>query len=187
MQDEPKRGILLKNAQGTRYSHNRNTSEFIGPGELVKSTQDDKYFNYQLLRDPNVYLSCEADDVQTLNSTKFSLLEGIKNRGERLQAFKQKLRWGLALREGSNVQVTISGLVSRETRAVVRYKGRVESDPGTVFGVEILVSHTSYQLASYATIPLTCVCQLVYYGYPFLCYAIPFSRTFLQVLPFSCL
>ena len=133
--------ILLQNVQGAKYDHG---SSIYGPGELlVKYFQDGYHFNYQLHRDRDVYLFCEEDDVKSLNTIEFSLLEAIMDRGERLKAFKDKLEWGLFLEEGSSVSVTIPAdglsLVKHQTTAIIRHRGKVGSHPGILFGVEILV------------------------------------------------
>lgn len=110
---------------------------------MVKYFQDGYHFNYQLHRDRNVYLFCEEGDVKSLNPMEFSLLEAIKDRGERLKAFRDKLSWGLFLEEGCNVSISIPAdelsLVKHQTTAAIRYRGKVGSHPGILFGVEILV------------------------------------------------
>ena len=113
-------------------------------GELLVSYfHEGQPYNYQVQHDPNVYLTCEADTVAPLRPEAFSLLEAIKKRGDRLEAFRNKLDWGLSLHEGSQVSVTIprdKPFVKHQAMAVVHYKGGKGKSPGTFFGVEILVS-----------------------------------------------
>ena len=89
---------------------------------------------------------CKQDVVAPLSPEGFLLLEAIKNRGDRLKAFRQRLEWGLSLEEGSQVAVTTSGIrySMMDVPAVVRYKGRKGRIPGMFFGVQILVRICMY-------------------------------------------
>ena len=134
--------ILLKNVVGTKSSRGSTENTYIGPGELLVVEGD----QYQLYSDPSVSLFLEANSTGILSPEEFSLLEAVLDRGERFRLYKDKLKWGVSLWVGSNVYVSVPEEAKRslvkqpEARAIVRYRGRVRSNPGTLFGVEILVS-----------------------------------------------
>ena len=55
---------------------------------------------------------------------------------------KKKIDWGLKLVVGSMVNVSLSGpnlSLKACVKSIVRYKGPIRKEPGTYFGVEILV------------------------------------------------
>lgn len=150
------KAILLYDAAGTKYDGGvKSVVKKILPGAtpyttlnllsgelLVEYWHDDQPHNFQLYRDPSVLLYCEADSVAPLSPKEFLLLEAVPYPGERMDAFRHKLEWGLSLKEGVSVNVTIPGdnlSTPPKCRAVVHYKGKVASQPGTYFGVEILV------------------------------------------------
>ena len=112
-------------------------------GELVTDyLQVDQRYNYQVYNDPNVLLFCQDNEVSPLGEEEFLLLKGIGRPADRIEAFRHQLEFGMALKEGSTVTVTLPGAnlsAPKRARAVVRYKGKVGNQPGTLFGVEILV------------------------------------------------
>ena len=114
----------------------------VSKGELLTGCElKGQPYNYRLHRDPNTYLMCKQDVVAPLSPEGFLLLEAIKNRGDRLEAFRHRLEWGLSFEEGSRVAVTTSGTAHSMTNvpAVVRYKGRKGKIAGMFFGVQLLV------------------------------------------------
>ena len=117
-------------------------------GELVADYwQADQRFNYRVYNDPNVLLYCQDDDVSPLVEEDFLLLEGISRPADRIEAFRHQLEFGMALKEGSRVTVTLPGAnlsAPKRARAVVHYKGKVGNQPGHLFGVEILVCCTGW-------------------------------------------
>ena len=134
--------------EGTKYdggieSATLQQSSNVINGELLTGCEvKGRPYNYRLHRDPNTYLVCEQDVVAPLSPEGFLLLEAIKTRGDRLEAYRHRLEWGLSLEEGSQVAVTTSGFrySMMNVPAVVHYKGTKGKNPGTFFGVEILVS-----------------------------------------------
>ena len=112
-------------------------------GELLESCQnDDQPFNYRLCRDPGVLLFCEADNVATLDEEQFHLLEALSRPADRLEVFRHKLEWGMSLKDGAGVHVTLpSDSASPPTyaKAIVRYRGKIGNQCGTFFGVELMV------------------------------------------------
>ena len=112
-------------------------------GELVTDYwQADQRFNYRVYNDPNILLYCEDDNVSPLGEEDFLLLEAVSRPADRIEAFRHQLEFGMALKEGSSATVSLPvANLSAPTRvrAVVHYKGKVGNQPGTLFGVEILV------------------------------------------------
>lgn len=140
--------ILRHTVQGSRFASKPTQIQDpptqtvnVITGELVLScSMKGLPLNYQLYRDRSVYLLCKEDDVSLLQPEQLLLLEAIKNRADRLETFNHKLKWGLSLKEGSVVSITMPGAKPLfKEKAVVRYKGRKGSHSGTFFGVEILV------------------------------------------------
>ena len=113
-------------------------------GELVSEIKpDNPPFNYVLIRDPNVSLFCTENEVASLSSKDFLLLEAVSEPCDRIDAFNNKLEWGAKLKPGALVYVTAKGpnlAVKESVRAVLHYKGEIGNIPGIQFGVEILVS-----------------------------------------------
>ena len=138
--------ILLKDVQRTKPSQDFIGSATQSPvnvscGELLMGHGNHDYFNYMLSRDNNVLLFCNSDDIAPLNHMEFLLLEAIKMPTDRLIAFRTQLKLGSSLEIGSAVCVSVGDNRSVENfvRAVVHYKGSVDTLPGINFGVEILV------------------------------------------------
>ena len=143
---EMQRVILLDLAQG--YDGSFATTNVVR-GELLESYQQaDEAFNYRLCSDPDRLLFCEADDVAPLQEEQFHLLEAITNPLDRLEVFRHTLEWGMSLKDGANVCVTLpNNGASPPTyaKAIVRYRGPLRKQYGTFFGVEIMVcSYSEY-------------------------------------------
>ena len=114
----------------------------VPSGELLVALNGKSdHFNYQLYRDPKIYLSCKEDDIVPLNHQGFLLLEAVKDPASRLDVFQTKLEWGRKVQEGSVVCITLPGLFTAEdrARATLRYKGAIGNEPSIWFGVEIVV------------------------------------------------
>ena len=146
--------ILLKDVQGTKCDGGAKSAikKFIGSatqsptnvlcGELLLGHANDDYYNYVLSRDSNILMFCDINDIAPLNHEEFLLLEAIKRPCDRLTAFR-RLEWGVSLKIGSAVFVTVPGdnlSLDKRARAVVHYRGTVGNLPGINFGVEIMVS-----------------------------------------------
>ena len=141
--------ILLKDSRGLSKSALKKlisavpySEKYILRGELVtikqSSSSESKQY-YPLHRDPNVYVDCVAEDVAPLNHQEFLLMEGIEKPADRMEVFnKEKLEWGITLKQGSQVYVIFNN--TQYARAVVHCKGLIGSVSGIQFGVEILVS-----------------------------------------------
>ena len=110
---------------------------------LVDYCQEGQPFNYQVYNDPNVLLFSDGgDSVSPLGEEDVLLLEAISRPADRIEVFRHKLEFGMALKEGSCVTITLPGAnlsAPTRVRAVVHYKGKVGNQPGTLFGIEILV------------------------------------------------
>ena len=114
-------------------------------GELLLGLNQENYphFNYVLFNDRNICLFCDEYDVAPLNREEFLLLEATKKPSDRLDTFNKKLEWGVKLKPGADVYISIPGAnisSAEQARATVHYKGVVGKLPGINFGVEILVS-----------------------------------------------
>ena len=115
-------------------------------GELLLGHVNDDYYNYVLSRDSSVLMFCDINDLAPLNHEEFLLLEAIKRPSDRLIAFR-RLEWGVSLKIGSAVSVTVPGdnlSAEKRARAVVHYKGIIGNLSGIFFGVEIIVSFELY-------------------------------------------
>ena len=77
-------------------------------GELLVEITDSEDYNYQLYRDPSVYLLCTEDDVAQLSHDGFHVLGGVKEPVSRLDVFRNKFEWETKVWEGFQVLVTIS-------------------------------------------------------------------------------
>lgn len=145
--------ILLRSTQGSKYDGSvvkkilpwttSYTPVDVLSGQLVvKCHQAYHTFNYQLHSNSNVYMICDEHSVAPLSTDEFLLLEAIKSPEDRLETFRQKLDWGISLKQGESVYLTKAGetiLAPQRSRVVVHYKGKVGNLPGVMFGVEIMV------------------------------------------------
>ena len=145
--------ILLSDTSGRKYEYamkrfvlgaTPHSPINVLTGELlVDYFQEGQPFNYQVYNDPTILLYCEADNVSPLGKEEFLLLEAISRPADRMEAFRHQMDFGMVLKEGSRVTVTLPAWanISHPTgaRAFVHYKGKVGNQPGTMFGVEILV------------------------------------------------
>ena len=133
-----------------RYGEKK--SVYAMRGELLvaiprlRSTDKRKPHNFQLVKDMNVTLRAEEDEVAPLNRKDYLLLEAIKSASSRFSTFTSanKLKWALTLKKGSVLYVAVNPEEPRHlwnrSQAVVRWVGELGGkERGTVFGVEILV------------------------------------------------
>ena len=147
--------ILLKDVQGTKVDRVARSAIMklitgsatqspvnVMCGELLLRHTNDDYYNYVLSRDSSVLMFCDDNDIAPLNREEFLLLEAIKRPYNRITAFR-RLEWGVGLKIGSAVSVTVPGdnlSVDKRARATVHYKGTIGNLSGIFFGVEITVS-----------------------------------------------
>jgi hypothetical protein len=152
--------LLLKDLKGTIDSVAKSAIKKIIPGftpyssvnvlrgELLLGMKDESHrFNYMLLNDSSICLFCDETDVAPLNSEEFLLLEATKKPVHRLDTFNHKLFWGVKLKPGHAVYISIPGAnlsVKDNARATVHYKGQIGKLPGIYFGVEIVVRIVNY-------------------------------------------
>ena len=94
-------------------------------------------FNFGALKDPSVKLCCNVNNVFLLNFKQKELLLAIAGAKDRFDAI-DKLEWAEKLAEESIVYVTIPPLL-KTAKGIVRYIGKLPGEPGTKFGVELLV------------------------------------------------
>ncbi len=89
------------------------------------------------------FCDCSIEDIEPLEDEKAKLLLSFKSHGERYKFFMNStVDTGKKMTIGSNVYVKVrlpSG-GTQELRGIIRYKGPLPKEDGTVFGVELLVS-----------------------------------------------
>ncbi len=92
------------------------------------------------------FCDCSIEDIEPLEDEKAKLLLSLKSHGERYKFFMNStVDTGKKMTIGSNVYVKVrlhSG-GTQELRGIIRYKGPLPEEHGTVFGVELLVSQPS--------------------------------------------
>ena len=86
-------------------------------------------------------LECLKDDVAELSDKDFKLLLAISSDQSRYETFIEKTRmtFGREISSGSAVLVSGVGLPKDEP-GIVRYKGELQPNLGTWFGIELIVS-----------------------------------------------
>ena len=94
-------------------------------------------FNFKVLKDPGVKLYCNENAVRLLHYRQKELLLAI---GVAINIFDavDKMEWAGKLTEGSTVYVSIPTLRT-PAKGIVRYIGKLPSEHGTKFGIELLV------------------------------------------------
>ena len=104
--------------------------------------------NYQTMyKEHTSTLFSDEEDVAPLSSYDHILLAGVQSLEARYHTFvaPNKLDWGSQLKVGDRVLVSIPNIyaaksgATQKTSAVIRYVGPLDSLPGLIFGVEILV------------------------------------------------
>ena len=134
------KAVIKKITGGDQYS-----TVNILRGELVEEyAMPELNFNMRLCHDPTIcmYLSHDSLALAPLSAEEFLLLEGIEQASDRFSSFSNGgIELGMNLVPGSKVYVEVygAGHVKKPARATVQFKGMVEGQPGTMFGVEILV------------------------------------------------
>ena len=114
----------------------------VEKGELVLCVPDNdyKYALYYLETDQAVMLCTEDGiDVSVLTDSEAMLLKAIASPITRYEVYTSgKCTWGQGLHLDDAVSVFIP-LLGVLASAVIRYIGKIEGYPGTMFGVEITV------------------------------------------------
>lgn len=132
------------------YLGKKHSSVVVVRGELlvpipeneITPRSDRQTPNYRLKRDPTVTLFCKEDDIAPLGKRDFLLLEGIKSHMARFDVFSNQLDWGLKLKPGDAVYVSLPSqhaIPVQYAAAVIRFVGHLKTEPGIQFGVEITV------------------------------------------------
>ena len=114
------------------------------PGEKLIPRNDGKRpHNYRLVKDETVTVYAEASDIAPLSENDFLLLLAIKSPLSRFEVFSSdKTEWGLGLKPGDGVYVTIQGSV--RASAAIQFIGEITKHSGLLFGVEIMVRTLSF-------------------------------------------
>ena len=147
------RAILLKDLQGIKFEDGTkpilkrfvaatsHSTLSVPRGELLLEAQPNPQFNYVLSHDTNVSLKCNDGDVSPLNDEEFLLLKAIKDPHLRLEAFHNKLEWGIKLKRGDIASIAIQGAGRSSVEQCV-VKGQVEPEhqSGIYFKVQIMVN-----------------------------------------------
>ena len=86
-------------------------------------------------------LECRTEDLTRLSDEDANLLLAISSAELRYQTFvdRKRLDIGRRLSPASNVFISVKG-IPKDLPGVVWYKGELPSHPGTLFGVELIVS-----------------------------------------------
>jgi len=114
-------------------------------GELLEALQEAKQTSVGNrialvgIERKSLRLECPTADLNRLSDEEANLLLSISSLGERYATFIDRKRLDFGRRLSPENQVFVS--VKRDhLPGVVRYKGELPSCPGTMFGVELIVS-----------------------------------------------
>ena len=110
------------------------------PGDKLIPRNDGKRpNNYRLVKDETITVYADAEtDIAPLNDHEFLLMAAIESPLARYEAFiSDKLEWGVGLKPGDAVYVTVQGNV--RVSAIIRCVVDVTKQSGLLFGVEIMV------------------------------------------------
>ena len=103
--------------------------------------------NYRLVTDETITVRAETDDIVPLSDREFQLLVAIDSPLVRYKVFSSnETKWGLGLKPGNDVNVTIQGNVP--VHAIIRCVVDVPKHSGKHFGVEIMVRTRSYEFCT---------------------------------------
>ena len=134
------KSVIKKMTGGDQYS-----TVNVLRGELVEEyATPELNFNMRLCRDPTICMSLSPDDLAPLGAEEFLLLEGIEQASDRFATLRNGgVELGMNLVPGSRVyvEVYVGHVNSKQARATVQFKGKVQGQPGTTFGIEITVRY----------------------------------------------
>ena len=175
--------LLLKDKQGDKISSyigiHRTSITNVLRGSLLTPLPRDKQVprldggfphNYQTMyKEKTVTVFSEEDDIAPLSEYEHLLMAGIQSPDARYQTFvaTNKLDWGVQLKCGDRVSVSIPGqhatetMATRKAAAVIRYVGGVKTLIGLTFGVEIVVIVYSHCTGN-ESVGICCVPNLTY-------------------------
>ena len=123
----------------------KTSTTVVQRGELLELVRtNDITAVYQVRGKKAITVNCEADYVTALNGVQCALLEAIPTPVERFSVFVTNgwLEWGAAVKVGDMVYICVEMDLEYYSFARVHYIGRLigSDQPGTMFGVEIMVS-----------------------------------------------
>ena len=105
--------------------------------ELKHQHQEIPQFNFKFLGDPTIKLFCTRHVVHMLDYDQKELLRGVASLHDRDDSLC-KLEWAEKLRKNNEVYVAIAGF-PKAAKGIIRFIGKLNTEPGTKFGVELLV------------------------------------------------
>jgi len=112
-------------------------------GALPEAEQPSDFHRIALvgIERKSLRLECPTADVTRLSDEEANLLLAISSLGERYATFidRKRLDFGRRLSPENQVFVSVKGF-TKNLPGVVRYKGELPFCPGTMFGVELIVS-----------------------------------------------
>ena len=116
-------------------------------GALPEAEQPSDFHRIALfaIERKSLRLECPTAEVTRLSDEEANLLLAISSLGERYATFidRKRLDFGRRLSPENQVFVSLKGL-TKELPGVVWYKGELPSCPGTMFGIELIVSINLY-------------------------------------------
>ena len=119
--------------------------ESISKGELMEPDQSNYKQWIIAYSNPPVIIDCEIDQLKFVKPVFVEYLLAVENLASRLNLFVNNLdslTRNILLGVGDKVDVTMEQYAI-PTTAVVRYKGKLPTKHGIVFGIEILVSYSA--------------------------------------------
>ena len=147
--------ILLKDEwakkQGKDYGYSNSGTKYLLKGEIMirNLTTVVDSTNETLRLHPfdktSYFCDCSIKDIEPLEDEKAKLLLSFKSHGERYKFYMNStVDTGKKMTIGSNVYAKVrlpnGGGGTQELRGIIRYKGPLPTEDGTMFGVELLVS-----------------------------------------------
>lgn len=105
---------------------------------IVKRHNPPHNYKY-VLGDLVITLHCRPDQVYPLTKNQRSLLHAVAQENERLEVL-HNLSWVDNLDQESFVHVTIP-TIPVPVRGIIRHKGRLQGEVGTMFGIELTVMY----------------------------------------------
>ena len=115
--------------------------ENICKGELVQIDQSEQWMI--AYSNPPVFIDCHSDQLKFINKAFVEYLLAVENLASRFNLFINNinsLTRNISLGVGDKVDVIMEKYAIPAT-AVVRYKGKLPTKHGILFGIEILVSY----------------------------------------------
>ena len=145
---------MRANKQDRGYSYSSSSVKYLLKGEILvrnfTTVVDGTNGTLRLHPYEKGTYSCDCpiENINQLEDEEAKLLLSFKTNGERYKYFKSNsLDVGKKMTTGSNVYVKVRSQIgdTQELRGVIRYKGPLPGELGTMFGVELLVSMPALQ------------------------------------------